>query len=94
MGRGRNMQQIVLGHGICGQSVAKVVKYAAQKAGLDFDGISGHSLRAGAVTAAANTGSSDAEIMKMTGHANLSTMRRYVRDVHAFGGRNPLAGVL
>jgi len=79
---------------IDGQSVAKAIKRAAARAGLNSSDFSGHSLRAGAVTAAADAGSTDAEIMKMSGHKALTTMRGYIRSVAAFHGRNPLAGVL
>jgi integrase len=91
---GHGRPQSVQKTGILGEVVAKSLKTAARRAGLDDEGFSGHSLRAGAVTAAANAGSSQEEIMKMSGHTNLQTMRRYIRDVTAFGGRNPLEGVL
>ena len=91
----RGRDQFVIGRsGIDGQSVAKAIKRAAKRAGLNSSDFSGHSLRAGAVTAAADAGSTEAEIMKMSGHKALTTMRGYIRSVAAFHGRNPLAGVL
>jgi len=91
---GHDEQQKVSHSPILGEVIATAVKLAATRAGLNSSNFSGHSLRAGAVTAAAETGSSHEEIMKMTGHTSLQTMRRYIRDVAAFHGRNPLAGVL
>src|SRR4051794_21010216 len=50
------------------KAVARVVKKAAQAAGLDPTHFSGHSLRAGLGTAAATAGVAERSIMKQTGH--------------------------
>jgi integrase len=79
---------------ITGESVNDIIKRAIARAGIDPAPYGAHSLRAGAITAAAIAGGSDQEIMGMSGHANPAVMRRYIRVARVFAGRNPLAGVL
>jgi integrase len=62
-------------------SVSRVVKKRAQKAGLDPSRYSGHSLRAGLVTAASEGGAHDKDIMRQTAHRSLATLHRYRRTV-------------
>lgn len=54
--------------GITAQSIALVVKQRAQAVGLDSRKYSGHSLRAGLVTSAAQMGVSSWKIRQQTGH--------------------------
>jgi integrase len=61
-----------------------VVKRACRRAGIDPAGYSGHSLRAGLVTAAAQAGKSTHAIMKQTGHRSTAMVERYVRDADVF----------
>lgn len=61
------------------QSVALIVKRAAQRAGLDPERYAGHSLRAGLATAAAAGGASERSIMRQTGHKSVLMVRRYIR---------------
>lgn len=84
----------VLRKSLTGDSVNNAVKRAIERAGIDPAPFGAHSLRAGAITAAAIAGGSDQEIMAMSGHTNPSVMQRYVRGTRMFAGRNPLAGVL
>lgn len=77
-----------------GSAIAEVVKAAADRLGLDPARYGGHSLRAGAVTASADLGRSDQEIMRLSGHTSPAVMKMYVRSANVFSGRNPLAGVL
>jgi integrase len=79
---------------IGGESINKVLKRALKRIGLDPKPYGAHSLRAGAVTAAAELGRSDQEIMALSGHRSADVMRQYVRRARVFDGRNPLAGVL
>jgi site-specific recombinase XerD len=65
-------------------AVATVVKRAAARAGLEPADFSGHSLRAGLVTAAAMAGVSERVIMRQTGHRSLPVLRRYIRDGSLF----------
>lgn len=79
---------------ISGEAVHDAVVRMIRRAGMDPKPYGAHSLRAGAITAAAIAGGSDIEIMRLSGHANAAVMRRYVRIARVFQGRNPLAGVL
>jgi integrase len=76
------------------QAVSEAVKRAVERVGLDSANYGSHSLRAGAVTAAAELGRSDQEIMALSGHRSAAVMQAYVRSARVFAGRNPLAGVL
>lgn len=65
-------------------SVAQIVKQGAAAAGLNPKQFSGHSLRAGLATAAAQAGVSERVIMQQTGHKNLTVLRRYIREGSLF----------
>jgi integrase len=64
-----------------GSHVAAVVKDAAEDAGLAIAEHSGHSLRAGLVTAAAKAGRSTRSIKKTTGHRSDATVEKYIRGL-------------
>jgi integrase len=66
------------------QSVALVVKRAAEAAGLDASQYSGHSLRAGFVTQGAINGATETNIMRQTGHKSYETVRGYIRIANIF----------
>ena len=76
---------------ISDQVVAKTVKRLARAAGLDWRALSGHSLRAGFVTAAHLAGASSIDIMAQTGHKSADTLRGYIRDAGQGAGRAMLA---
>jgi integrase len=84
----------VLQKRLTGEAVHDAVVRAIKRAGIDATHYGAHSLRAGAITAAAIKGSSDQEIMSMSGHVNAQVMHGYVRRARLFAGRNPLEGVL
>ena len=65
------------------QSVALIVKAAVAKSrGVDAaKTVSGHSLRSGFVTEAANIGMQTSAIMGQTGHKSLEMVYRYIRPV-------------
>jgi site-specific recombinase XerD len=76
-------------HGQVGESMstralADVVKHYAKQAKLNPDEYSGHSLRAGFVTSAAEKGRSTERIMDHTGHQSAAMVRVYTRRVDAF----------
>jgi integrase len=79
---------------ISGEAIHDAIQSAIKRAGIDPAPYGAHSLRAGAITAAAIAGGTDQEIMRLSGHANASVMRGYIRMAKVFSGRNPLAGVL
>ena len=64
---------------LTGSAVARIVKRAAGRAGLDIADFAGHSLRAGLATAAAAAGVSERSIMQQTGHKSERMVRRYIR---------------
>lgn len=55
---------------LAGEAVSLVVKQRLEAAGIDPAGYSGHSLRAGLVTSAAQAGVSPWKIRQQTGHAS------------------------
>jgi site-specific recombinase XerD len=69
---------------ISSKMVATVVKRAARRVGLDSAQYAGHSLRAGLATQAALNGVSERVIMSQTGHRNLNTVRKYIRQGSLF----------
>jgi integrase len=76
--------QTMTADGITGQVVARIVKGAAKRAGLDPRALAGHSLRAGHVTQAARSGAAERDIMRQTGHRSVEMVRRYIRDAGLF----------
>lgn len=62
------------------RSISKILKRAAQRAGIDPRNVSGHSLRAGMATTAAIHGAEEREIARTTGHKTSAMVRRYIRD--------------
>ena len=75
------------------KAVARAVKRAARRAGLDPAVFAGHSLRAGLATSAAKAGKSERAIMKQTGHRSVAMVRRYIREAELFQ-ENAAAGLL
>jgi integrase len=69
---------------LTGHSIGLIVKRSAELVGMDGDLFSGHSLRAGLVTAAAEGGANEVSIMNTTGHKSSAMVRKYVRRVEAF----------
>ncbi len=68
------------------QSVNLIVKGMARCELLPWERVSGHSLRAGFVTAAVEAGADLVSIQKQTGHASLDTLAKYVRSVDPYSG--------
>lgn len=68
------------------REVAELVKRYVAKAGLDPAAFSGHSLRAGFVTAAALTGAQAWSISITTGHRDPRTLQGYIRRATVFDG--------
>jgi site-specific recombinase XerD len=70
--------------GLRGIDVARAVKRYAAMAGLDPAEFSGHSLRAGFVTSAAETGVSILKIQEVSQHKSVDVLSSYVRRVDLF----------
>jgi len=66
------------------QTVALLIKEYLGLAGIDSTNYSGHSLRSGFVTSAAEAGVEERSIMAMTGHKTTEMVRRYIKDVNIF----------
>ena len=67
------------GESLSDKAVARLVKQAAEDAGLDPALYSGHSLRAGLATAAADAGAGLAELMRQTRHRSTEVALGYLR---------------
>lgn len=65
-------------------SVALIVKQRTEALGLNSAQFSGHSLRAGFATNAANKGASTASIRAQTGHKSDAMVQRYIRNSQLF----------
>ena len=66
------------------QSVALIIKEYLNKAGIDSKNYSGHSLRSGFATSAAEAGAEERSIMAMTGHKSSEMVRRYIKEANLF----------
>lgn len=67
--------------GLTPQSVALIVKTAMAQTGVDVQNISGHSLRAGYCTSAAEQGQQSWQIREQTGHRSDMTLAKYIRSI-------------
>ncbi len=75
---------ILTSHRLTDQSVVLIIKDYLKLAGIESKNFSGHSLRAGFATVAAESGADERSIMAMTGHKTTQMVRRYIRDANIF----------
>ena len=66
------------------QTVALLIKNYLNIAGIDSKNYSGHSLRSGFATSAAESGAEERSIMSMTGHKSTEMVRRYIKEANLF----------
>ena len=66
------------------QSVALIIKKYLDLAGINSLNFSGHSLRSGFATTAAESGADERSIMAMTGHKSTEMVRRYIKEANLF----------
>jgi site-specific recombinase XerD len=66
------------------QTVALLIKKYLNLAGVDSKNYSGHSLRSGFATSAAESGAGERSIMAMTGHKSTEMVRRYIKEANLF----------
>jgi site-specific recombinase XerD len=66
------------------QTVALLIKEYLNLAGIDSKNYSGHSLRSGFATSAAESGVEERSIMAMTGHKSAEMVRRYIKEANLF----------
>lgn len=74
----------ILRNRLTGEAVSHVVKSRLKAVGYDPACFSGHSLRAGFVTAAAMAGAPSHKIRETTGHRSEASLARYIRQVELF----------
>ena len=66
------------------QTVALLIKDYLKLAGIENSNYSGHSLRSGFATSAAEAGAEERSIMNMTGHKSTEMVRRYIKEANLF----------
>jgi site-specific recombinase XerD len=66
------------------QTVALLIKEYLKLTGIDSKNYSGHSLRSGFATSAAESGVEERSIMAMTGHKSTEMVRRYIKEANLF----------
>ena len=66
------------------QTVALLIKEYLELTGVDSKNYSGHSLRSGFATSAAESGAEERSIMAMTGHKSTEMLRRYIKEANLF----------
>jgi integrase len=88
--RGVNNRGQLAGIRLDSGSVARIIKRACRRAGLDPAPYAGHSLRAGFCTQAYLNGVPELSIMRQSRHQSLDTVRKYIRDRSLFRD-NPAA---
>src|SRR5210317_1863193 len=66
------------------QTVALLLKKYLKIAGIESRNYSGHSLRSGFATSAAESGAEERNIMAMTGHKSTEMVRRYIKEANLF----------
>ena len=66
------------------QTVALLIKKYLEMAGINSRNYSGHSLRSGFATSAAESGAEERSIMAMTGHKSTEMVRRYIKEANLF----------
>ena len=78
--RGIDRHGNVSSRAINSDSIARVLKRAAARAGLETAEVAGHSLRSGLVTQGCIDGISPVAIMEVTGHRTMAMLKRYCRS--------------
>ena len=66
------------------QTVALIIKHYLNYTNINSSNYSGHSLRSGFATSAAEGGAEERSIMAMTGHKSTEMVRRYIKEANLF----------
>ena len=66
------------------QTVALIIKHYLNCTDINSSNYSGHSLRSGFATSAAEGGAEERSIMAMTGHKSTEMVRRYIKEANLF----------
>ena len=72
------------------KAVALILKWRAEKAGINNDKLAGHSMRSGIVTSLAKEGVNENEIKKITGHRSSQMVQRYIQNAEVFDNATKL----
>jgi site-specific recombinase XerD len=75
---------VVRQSGLRGHAVAAIVKQRAEQAGLDPVQFAGHSLRAGFLTSAAESGASVFKMQAVSRHKSMDVLSGYIRSADLF----------
>ena len=75
---------ILTSYRLTDQSVVLIIKDCLKLAGIENQNFSGHSLRSGFATVAADSGADERSIMAMTGHKTTQMVRRYIKEANIF----------
>ena len=75
---------ILTNHRLTDQTVVLIIKNYLKLAGIENQNFSGHSLRSGFATVAAESGADERSIMAMTGHKTTQMVRRYIKEANIF----------
>ncbi len=75
---------IITNNRLTDQSVVLIIKNYLNLAGIENKNYSGHSLRSGFATVAAESGADERSIMAMTGHKTTQMVRRYIKEANIF----------
>ena len=75
---------LVTNNRLTDQTVVLLIKKYLNLAGIDNSNYSGHSLRSGFATSAAESGAEERSIMAMTGHKSTEMVRRYIKEANLF----------
>ncbi len=75
---------VLTNHRLTDQSVVLIIKNCLNLAGIENENFSGHSLRSGFATVAAESGADERSIMAMTGHKTTQMVRRYIKEANLF----------
>tara|TARA_B110001452_G_C15154183_1_gene401643 strand:+ start:63 stop:1019 length:957 start_codon:yes stop_codon:yes gene_type:complete len=74
----------LLNNRLTDQTVALIIKKYLNFTGINSSNYSGHSLRSGFATSAAEAGAEERSIMAMTGHKSTEMVRRYIKEANLF----------
>ena len=72
------------------RAVALILKWRAEKAGINSIKLAGHSMRSGIATSLAKKGATENEIKKITGHRSNQMVQRYIQDAEIFDNATKL----
>ena len=79
-----NRHGTVSGRPLHPRSIAKILRRAIERAGLDPAHLSPHSLRVGMVSQSYQNGAQLVDIARTTGHRSMTMVRHYIRDADLF----------